>query len=181
MLSFHLGTIPQCDCAATERRRLWNELARSDAVPSRCHFACCCAAVIAVTSEIFRSRRQSPADLTFRPRSWDGLRLRSMQLLLDRGSALRERTTFFIDMLAGNSCSAQRDGAARPWVLRLGCLFLLPSVRKSLLIKSPCLHVGRESRELSNVSTFSTISSPCLVKVSRIPVTGTLKILTVLL
>lgn len=44
-------------------------------------------------------------------------------------------SAFFV--LVDNLCSAQWDGAPRPCVTRLGCLFLHPSVRKSLLIKSP--------------------------------------------
>lgn len=47
--------------------------------------------------------------------------------------------SFFL-MLVQNSCSARWDGAPRsasPCAVRLGCLFLHPSVRKSLLIKFP--------------------------------------------
>lgn len=140
--------------------------------------------MITVSLEIFIFCRQSRADLTFRSCSRDRLLLRSMQPLLYRDSALCERAAFFFSSFFC-ACAEFVFSTLRRSSLVVcheARLFVFASICQKIAPNQiPLFDVGRGKRELSNVSTFTTILLQCLVKVSKIPVTLLILTFTVLL
>lgn len=134
-------TIPQCYCPATEHHyavKLISQIWRSPFQMPVFLQLCCCDHCQFGDFHILQTESRR-LDLSAAFMGCPASQIDAAAAVLRPGPVWADYFLFFpfFYVLGENLCSARWDGAPRPYVMRLGCLFLHPSVRKSLLIKSP--------------------------------------------